>query len=139
LKMFKILGFSYFCIKVKHSILRSYINWRFFVVAALLIKPKQKHFFVYKLYGFCCYVYQNKQKIKSSFFFSYADHLCKIIKIGHTWITWRDAPAHFSAKHMFSFYFIGAKYNLYCKNRRLIGFHDKPYFTARSSKDFLKQ
>jgi hypothetical protein len=62
----------------KHSILRSYINWRFFVVATLLIKPKQqhgkskqKHWFVYKLYGFCCCAYQNKQKLKSSFF-SYA-------------------------------------------------------------------
>jgi hypothetical protein len=27
----------------KHSILRSYINWRFFVVTALLIKAKQQH------------------------------------------------------------------------------------------------
>jgi hypothetical protein len=26
----------------------------------------QKHWFVYKLYGFFCCAYQNKQKIKSS-------------------------------------------------------------------------
>jgi hypothetical protein len=32
-------------------------------------KPKQKHWIVYKLYGFCCCAYQNKQKIKSEFFF----------------------------------------------------------------------
>jgi hypothetical protein len=32
-------------------------------------KSKQKHWFFYKLYGFCCCAYQNKQKIKSSFFF----------------------------------------------------------------------
>jgi hypothetical protein len=53
--------------RLKHTILRSYIDWRFFVVAALLIKPKQQHgknqnCFVYKLYGFCCHAYQNKQK-----------------------------------------------------------------------------
>jgi hypothetical protein len=32
-------------------------------------KSKQKHWFVYKLYGFCCCAYQNKQRIKSSLFF----------------------------------------------------------------------
>jgi hypothetical protein len=60
----------------KHSILRSYINWRVFVIAALLIKPKQqhekykkqKHWFVYKLYGFCYCAYKNEQKIISSLF-----------------------------------------------------------------------
>jgi hypothetical protein len=31
-------------------------------------KWKQKHRFVYKLYGFCCCAYQNNQKKKSSFF-----------------------------------------------------------------------
>jgi hypothetical protein len=47
------------------------------VVAALLIKAKQQHGinrnkntgFFYKLNGFCCFAYQNKQKINSSFFF----------------------------------------------------------------------
>jgi hypothetical protein len=62
----------------RHIILRSDINQRFFVVAALLIKPKQhhgkkpkqKHWFVYKFYGFLCSAYQNKQK-QNRHFFSY--------------------------------------------------------------------
>jgi lysylphosphatidylglycerol synthetase-like protein (DUF2156 family) len=37
------LPFSLIYARPKHSILRSFINWRFFVVAALLIKPKQQH------------------------------------------------------------------------------------------------
>jgi hypothetical protein len=32
-------------------------------------KSKQKHWFFNKLHGFCCFAYQNKQKIKSSIFF----------------------------------------------------------------------
>jgi hypothetical protein len=47
------------------------IKWRFYVVAALLIKAKQQHGKNQNkntgLNGFWCCAYQNKQKIKSSF------------------------------------------------------------------------
>jgi hypothetical protein len=55
-----------------HSKLRSYIKWRFFVVAAMLIKPKQQHekdqnintsLFINCMDFFCC-AYRNKQKNK---------------------------------------------------------------------------
>jgi hypothetical protein len=77
-----------------HSILlRSYIKWRFFVVPALLIKAKQQYEkyqnkntgFFNKLYGFCCCAYQNKQKIKSSFFsYAWAFERTRTHNISHT-------------------------------------------------------
>jgi hypothetical protein len=42
-------------------------------------KWKQKHRFVYKLYGFCCCAYQNKQKIKSSLFFVMLEPCVKVV------------------------------------------------------------
>jgi hypothetical protein len=59
----------------KHSILWSYINTLFCCCCfanksktSTWKKSQQKHWFVYKLYGFCWWAYQNKQKIISSFF-----------------------------------------------------------------------
>jgi hypothetical protein len=64
---------------IHHKQTKIVFNLRFFVVATLLTKPKQqhkkkpkqKHWFLYKLYGFCCCAYQNKPKIKLLLFFVY--------------------------------------------------------------------